>query len=99
MVTNTEYGIVPYHDYDPLKNAITAILECFYFDNNDTETRDTIVQVITPLVRHFEKKYDIGKYTVICNDTNNPPFVRDLNMLVLDLYAYDRLIKFQIGPE
>lgn len=69
-----------------LEKAISAAAKTSLFEFNDQFTRAQFVALIEPFLRTVKGRRGITDYKVICDTTNNTPFVVDANQFVGDIY-------------
>lgn len=69
-----------------LEKAIAAFARPFVFEFNDRYTRTMFVSAIRPYLRDIQGRRGIEDFLVICDESNNPPEVRDRQELVCDIF-------------
>jgi hypothetical protein len=69
-----------------LEKAIAKAAKYMLFEFNDTFTRLRFVQMVEPYLRDVQGRRGIYDFKVVCDDTNNTPFVIDNNAFVGDIY-------------
>jgi hypothetical protein len=65
-----------------ISNASTYTL----FEFNDTFTRGQFVSMVEPFLSTVKSRQGVHDYTIICDETNNPPNVVDAGQFVGDIY-------------
>ncbi len=68
-----------------LSRVISTAIRPYLFRTNDTSTRTSIVNTVSPILRNTEASGGISEYTLVCDETNNPPSVVDSNQLNVNL--------------
>jgi phage tail sheath protein FI len=69
-----------------LEKAIAKAAKYMLFEFNDTFTRLRFVQMVEPYLRDVQGRRGIYDFKVVCDETNNTPFVIDNNAFVGDIY-------------
>jgi phage tail sheath protein FI len=69
-----------------LEKAIAKAAKYLLFEFNDTFTRLRFVQMVEPYLRDVQGRRGIYDFNVVCDETNNTPFVIDNNAFVGDIY-------------
>jgi len=69
-----------------LEKAIAKAAKYLLFEFNDTFTRLRFVQMVEPYLRDVQGRRGIYDFKVVCDETNNTPFVIDNNAFVGDIY-------------
>jgi hypothetical protein len=69
-----------------LEKAIAKAAKYMLFEFNDTFTRLRFVQMVEPYLRDVQGRRGIYDFRVVCDETNNTPFVIDNNAFVGDIY-------------
>lgn len=69
-----------------LEKAIAKAAKYLLFEFNDTFTRLRFKQMVEPYLRDVQGRRGIYDFQVVCDETNNTPFVIDNNAFVGDLY-------------
>jgi hypothetical protein len=69
-----------------LEKAISIASRYYLFEFNDAFTRSQFVNLITPYLRTVQGRRGITDFSVVCNESNNPPAVIDANQFVGDIY-------------
>jgi len=68
-----------------LSRVIATAIRPYLYKPNDTSTQASIVNTISPILRNTEASGGISEYTLVCDETNNPPSVVDSNQLNVNL--------------
>jgi len=69
-----------------LEKAIAKAAKYLLFEFNDTFTRLRFKQMVEPYLRDVQGRRGIYDFNVVCDETNNTPFVIDNNAFVGDIY-------------
>ena len=69
-----------------LEKAIATAAKYQLFEFNDAFTRAQFVNLVTPYLRNVLGRRGITDFRVICDETNNTPYVIDSNNFVADIY-------------
>ena len=69
-----------------LEKAIEAAANTQLFEFNDSITRSTFVNIVSPFLRDVQAKRGITDFLLVCDDSNNPPDVIDRNEFIADIY-------------
>ena len=69
-----------------LEKAIEAAANTQLFEFNDSITRSTFVNIVSPYLRDVQAKRGITDFLLVCDDSNNPPDVIDRNEFIADIY-------------
>lgn len=69
-----------------LEKAIAKAAKYLLFEFNDTFSRLRFKQMIEPYLRDIQGRRGIHDFNVVCDTTNNTPFVIDNNAFVGDIY-------------
>lgn len=69
-----------------LEKAIAKAAKYMLFEFNDTFTRLRFIQMVEPYLRDVQGRRGIYDFKVVCDETNNTPFVIDNNAFVGDIY-------------
>lgn len=69
-----------------LERAISQAAKYSLFELNDSFTRTQFLNLVNPYLRSVKGGRGITDFLVVCDDTNNPPLVVDLNQFVGDIY-------------
>ena len=70
-----------------IENNIEVALKKFVFENNTQQTRMRAFDEIDAFLGGVKAGGGLYDYTVICDESNNPPDVIDANQLNLDIYV------------
>lgn len=70
-----------------LQKTIGGVAETILFEQNDTATRATFLNLITPYLRSVQSRRGITNYRVICDTSNNPEAVINNNEFVCDIFV------------
>jgi hypothetical protein len=70
-----------------LKRRCRRLLEQFVFEFNDKITRQEISGIFNNFLDWVQANRGLEDYLVVCNETNNGPFVRENNELYCDIYV------------
>tara|TARA_R110002012_G_scaffold299289_1_gene498318 strand:+ start:181 stop:1569 length:1389 start_codon:yes stop_codon:yes gene_type:complete len=68
-----------------LNRAVSNAIRPFLFRTNDSSTRASLVNSVTPILRNLQASGGITDYRLVCDATNNPQTVVDSNGLFVDL--------------
>lgn len=68
-----------------LVNTIGPLAKRFLFELNDATTRELFVNTVTPILDRVQADRGITDYTIVCDESNNPPSVVDANEFVADI--------------
>ena len=69
-----------------LEKAIARAARTSLFEFNDAFTRAQFVNMVEPFLRTVKGRRGIYDYRVVCDTTNNTPFVIDSNQFIGDIY-------------
>lgn len=69
-----------------LEKTIAKAARAQLFEFNDTFTRATFVNLVTPFLRTVQGRRGITDFDVVCDTTNNTPDIIDANQFVGDIY-------------
>lgn len=69
-----------------LEKAIGEMAKYFLFEFNDAITRAQIVNTIEPFLANVKGRRGIYDFKVVCDSTNNTPYIIDTNQLNCDIY-------------
>lgn len=69
-----------------LEKAIATSAKFTLFEFNDSFTRASFVNLVTPYLRDIQGRRGIQDFLVVCDETNNTPEVIDRNEFVGDIY-------------
>jgi len=69
-----------------LEKAIAKAAKYQLFEFNDEFTRLRFVQMVEPYLRDVQGRRGIYDFKVVCDETNNTPFVIDSNAFIGDIY-------------
>jgi len=69
-----------------LEKAISKSSQYFLFEFNDAFTRAQFKNLINPYLRNIQGRRGIYDFLVVCDETNNTPFIIDSNQFVGDIY-------------
>ena len=69
-----------------LEKAIALAAKYSLFEFNDSFTQAQFVSLVTPFLREVQGRRGIYDFRVVCDSTNNTPFVVDSNQFVGDIY-------------
>jgi len=69
-----------------LEKAIAKAAKYLLFEFNDTFTRLRFKQMVEPYLRDVQGRRGIYDFQVVCDETNNTPYVIDNNAFVGDIY-------------
>lgn len=69
-----------------LEKAIAKAAKYQLFEFNDEFTRLRFIQMVEPYLRDVKGRRGIYDFKVVCDETNNTPFVIDNNAFVGDIY-------------
>jgi phage tail sheath protein FI len=69
-----------------LEKAISKASKYQLFEFNDSFTRAQFVNIVEPFLRDVKGRRGVTDYKVVCDTSNNTPFVIDSNNFVGDIY-------------
>ena len=69
-----------------VEKAIKAAANTQLFEFNDSITRSTFVNIVSPYLRDVQAKRGITDFLLVCDDSNNTPDVIDRNEFLADIY-------------
>jgi phage tail sheath protein FI len=69
-----------------LEKSIATAAKYQLFEFNDEFTRAQFVNLVTPFLRNVLGRRGITDFRVVCDETNNTPYVIDSNNFVADIY-------------
>lgn len=69
-----------------LEKAISTFAKYQLFEFNDEVTRRRFVNAVTPFLRNVQSRRGIDEFKVVCDETNNTPYVIQNNSFVADIY-------------
>jgi hypothetical protein len=69
-----------------LEKAISDASKYTLFEFNDSFTRAQFRNLVNPYLRDIKGRRGITDFLVVCDDTNNTPYVIDTNQFVGDIY-------------
>jgi hypothetical protein len=69
-----------------LEKTISKAARTSLFEFNDTFTRASFVNLVTPFLRTVQGRRGITDFQVVCDTTNNTPDIIDANQFVGDIY-------------
>ena len=69
-----------------LEKAISRAAQYSLFEFNDAFTRAQFKNLINPYLRNIQGRRGIYDFLVVCDETNNTPFIIDSNQFVGDIY-------------
>jgi len=69
-----------------LEKAISKAAQYTLFEFNDAFTRAQFRNLIVPYLRDVQGRRGITDFLVVCDDTNNTPYIIDTNQFVGDIY-------------
>ena len=88
-----------------LEKAISKAARSYLFEFNDEFTRNSFISLVTPFLRDVKGRRGISDFKVVCDETNNTPFVIQQNKFVGDIYIvpnysinYIQLNFVAVGP-
>ena len=70
-----------------MERAISIAAQYFLFEFNDAITRAQFVNMVEPYLRNIQSRRGIYDFKVVCDETNNTPYVIDTNQLIADIYV------------
>lgn len=70
-----------------IEKSIATSARYSLFEFNDAFTRNRIKAMIDPYLRSVQARRGLYDFMVVCDETNNTPFVIDGNGLVIDIYV------------
>ncbi|MAH43536.1 hypothetical protein CL614_07525 [archaeon] len=68
-----------------LKKVIGSAARNYLFEMNDSQSRNSFVNAVEPLLTRIKNRRGIYDFKVICDETNNPGAVVDANQFVADV--------------
>lgn len=78
-----------------LERAIAAASRYSLFEFNDDFTRAQFINMVDPYLRTIKGRRGIIAYDIVCDNTNNTPFVISSNQFVADIYIQaNRVINY-----
>ena len=69
-----------------LEKAIATAAKFQLFEFNDAFTRSQFVSLVEPFLRNVQGRRGIVDFQVVCDTTNNTPYIIDTNQFVGDIY-------------
>ena len=69
-----------------IEKAIEAAANTQLFEFNDSITRSTFVNIVSPYLRDVQAKRGITDFLLVCDDSNNTADVIDRNEFIADIY-------------
>ena len=69
-----------------LEKAIAKAAQSSMFEFNDSFTRNQFVNLVEPFLRQVQGRRGIVDFKVVCDETNNTPYVIDSNGFVGDIF-------------
>lgn len=69
-----------------LEKAISVAAKYFLFEFNDRFTREMFKNMVNPYLKFVQGRRGIQDFLVVCDETNNTPYIIDSNSFVADLY-------------
>ena len=69
-----------------LEKAISRAARYFLFEFNDAFTRAQFVAMVEPYLRMIQGRRGITGFKVVCDETNNTPYIISTNQFVADLF-------------
>ena len=69
-----------------LKKTIGAAARGKLFELNDSTTRASFVNAVSPLLRNIQARRGLYDFRVVCDDTNNTDALIDANQFIADIY-------------
>ena len=69
-----------------IAKSVATASKYFLFEPNDSGTRRTLVNMLEPFLRQIKAKRGLHAYSVVCDDSNNPPAIVDANQLNVSIY-------------
>lgn len=70
-----------------IENALKKAQQHYLFEFNDELTRRMVTDLMDSLLRPMHQKRMIDGYTIVCDDTNNPPPVVEKNEFHIEVHA------------
>jgi len=70
-----------------IEKAIATAARYQLFEFNDEVTRNNFLNLVEPYLRNVQGRRGIQEFRVVCDETNNTPFVIDSNQFVGDIYV------------
>ena len=81
--------------FSVLEKSIATAAKFQLFEFNDAFTRSQFKQLVEPFLRDIQGRRGLTSYSVVCDESNNPPSVVDSNRFVADIFiAPNRSINF-----
>jgi len=69
-----------------LKKTVGAAARDKLFELNDSETRLSFINAVTPLMQTIKSRRGIYEYRVVCDGSNNTSDIVDSNQFIADIY-------------
>jgi len=69
-----------------LEKAISTASKYFLFEFNDRFTREQFKNMVNPYLKFVQSRRGIQDFLVVCDETNNTPYIIDSNSFVADIY-------------
>lgn len=70
-----------------IENNIEKSLKQFVFENNTSQTRLRCFTIVDTFLANIKAAGGLYDYSVVCDESNNPPSVIDANMMNIDCYV------------
>jgi hypothetical protein len=69
-----------------LKKIVGSAARSLLFEMNDEDTRNAFVNSIEPLLERIKGRRGVYDYKVVCDESNNPGSIVDVNQFVADVF-------------
>jgi phage tail sheath protein FI len=70
-----------------MENNIEKSLKQFVFENNTSQTRLRCFTIVDEFLGGVKAAGGLYDYSVVCDESNNPPSVIDANQMNVDIYV------------
>lgn len=75
-----------------IRNTLGKSMDQFINEPNDLLTRSMVASTLDSFLGDIEQRGGLEQFKVVCDEENNPPKVRNGNMLVCDVYIQPRCV-------
>lgn len=75
-----------------IEPSIDEFLQDFVFEFNDEESRQAVVDGLTPYLASIQARRGLYKFDVVCDTSNNTPDVIDNNEMIADIPIWPRKV-------
>ena len=69
-----------------IEQSISKLLMGFVEEFNNSFTRHRIINAITPFLQNIKSLQGLYDFKLVCDSSNNPPAIEDMNELIVDIY-------------